>query len=70
MEGPDKLYQWSGYSSFTTRVHMNSIDLDVKGGKLITFADGGRITYTPQQDKFYNTLWGTLVHTLCGTCDF
>jgi len=49
---------------------MNSIDLDVKGGKIITFADGGRITYAPHQDKFYNTLWGTLVHTLCGTCDF
>ena len=70
VEGPDGLYGWSGYSSFTTRVHMNSIDLDVKGGKTIVFSDGGRITYTPHQDKFYNSLWGTLVHTLCGTCDF
>ena len=69
-EGPDELYRWSGFSSFTTRVHMNSIDLDVKGGKVITFKDGGRITYTPHQDKFYNSLWGTLCHCLCGTCDF
>ena len=49
---------------------MNSIDLDVKGGKTITFADGGKVTYTPHQDKFYNSLWGTLAHCLCGTCDF
>lgn len=40
-EGPNKSYSWSGYSSFTSRVHMNSIDLDVKGGKTITFHDGG-----------------------------
>jgi len=46
-EGPDDLYRWDGYSSFTTRVHMNSIDLDVKGGKTIIFKDGGKITYTP-----------------------
>lgn len=69
-EGPEKLYRWSGYSSFTSRVHMNSIDLDVMGGKTITFKDGGKITYSPHQDKFYNSLWGTLTHCLCGTCDF
>ena len=51
-EGPDNLYNWCGYSSFTTRVHMNSIDLDVKGGKIINFKDGTKITYTPHQDKF------------------
>ena len=49
---------------------MNSIDLDVKGGKVLTFKDGGRITYSPHQDKFHNSLWGTLVHCLTGTCDF
>ena len=38
--------------------------------KTIIFKNGAKITYTPHQDKFYNTLWGTLVHTLCGTCDF
>lgn len=70
VEGPDKLYSWTGYSTFTTRVHMNSIDLIVVGGKTINFQDGGKITYTPHQDKFINSLWGTLVHTLCGTCDF
>ena len=69
-EGPNKLYTWSGYSSFTSRVHMNSVSLDVYGGKTITFKDGGKIVYTPQQDKFLNTLWGTLTHLVCGDCDF
>lgn len=49
---------------------MNSIDLDVKGGKTIVFKDGSIIKYTPHQDKFYNSLWGTLVHCLCGTSEF
>jgi len=69
-EGPDGLYTWSGYSSFTTRVHMNSIDVDVKGGKILKFKDGSVIKYTPHQDKLLNSLWGTLVHCLCGTSDF
>ena len=69
-EGPDRLYTWFGYSQFTSRVHMNSVDLDVIGGKTILFKNGGKIKYTPHCDKFYNTLWGTLVHTLAGTCDF
>ena len=49
---------------------MNSIDLDVKGGKTIIFKNGAKIKYTPHQDKFHNSLWGTLVHCLTGTCDF
>ena len=69
-EGPDQLYRWSGYSSFSSRVHMNSVDLDVVGGKTITFKDGGRITYTPHQDKFLNSLWGTLIHLVTGHCTF
>ena len=68
--GPDNLYRWYGYSTFKPRAHMNSIDLDVTGGKQITFKDGGKIEYTPHQDKFINTLWGTLIHNICGKCDF
>ena len=49
---------------------MNSIDLTVKGGKTIIFKDGGKISYSPHSDKFHNSLWGTLVHCLTGTCDF
>ena len=49
---------------------MNSVSLDVVGGKIITFKDGGRITYTPHQDKFLNSLWGTLIHLITGDCEF
>lgn len=69
-EGPDKLYRWSGYTQFNTRVHMNSIDVDVTGGKTIVFKDGAVIKYTPHQDKLHNTLFGTLVHCLSGTSEF
>ena len=69
-EGPDNLWNLSGYSSFTTRLHMNSLDLDVNGGKVLRFKDGGRITYSPHQDKFHNVVWGTVIHCLTGKCDF
>jgi len=46
-EGPDQIYRWSGYSSFSSRVHMNSVSLDVVGGKTILFKDGGKIKYNP-----------------------
>ena len=46
-EGPNKLYRWWGYSSFSPKAHMNSIDLVVKGGKWIEFQDGTIIHYTP-----------------------
>lgn len=36
-EGPNKLYKWWGYSSFSPKAHMNSIDLVVKGGKWVEF---------------------------------
>jgi len=46
--GPDDLYRWSGYSSFTPKAHLNSIDLQSVGSKKIVFKDGTVITYTPQ----------------------
>lgn len=49
---------------------MNSIDLVVKGGKWVEFQDGTIITYQPHQDKVLNSLWGTLVHLICGKCEF
>lgn len=33
--GPNDMYRFWGYSSFTPKAHMNSIDLVVKGGKWI-----------------------------------
>ena len=49
---------------------MNSADLDVTGGKTIRFKDGGVITYNAPNDNFQNTLFGTLIHNLCGVCIF
>ncbi|MFN9904416.1 MAG: hypothetical protein ACK55Z_37705, partial [bacterium] len=34
------------------------------------FKDGSKITYTPHQDKFQNTLFGTLNHLITGKCEF
>ena len=50
-EGPNKSYKWYGYSSFSPKAHLNSIDLHVEGGKTIHFAsDGAKIKYGPHQD--------------------
>ena len=69
--GPDDLYKWSGYSTFVSRVYMNSIDLDVTGTKVLEFkSDGAQIKYNGPNDNFANFLWGTLIHNLTGTCNF
>lgn len=50
---------------------MNSIDLDVTGGKVIKFqSDGAEIKYNGPNDNFANFLWGTLIHNQTGTCNF
>ena len=47
-EGPNKLYRWYGYSSFSPKAHLNSVDLHVEGGKVIEFAsDGASVKYGP-----------------------
>jgi hypothetical protein len=68
--GPNELYRWYGYSSFSPKAHLNSIDLCVMGKKTVSFQDGSKIEYTPHQDKFSNTLFGTLNHLLTGRCEF
>jgi len=47
MEGPDGLYRFQGYSTFSVRAYINSISLEVTGYKKITFKDGSSITYNP-----------------------
>ena len=42
----------------------------MEGSKTVEFPDGSKIWYTPTQDLFQNTLFGTLVHQLVGRCDF
>ena len=50
---------------------MNSLDLDVDGGKQLVFPrDGAVIKYNAPNDNFQNALFGTLIHNLCGVCTF
>ena len=37
LEGPNNLYRFSSYSSFSPKAHFNSIDLNVKGNKEVVF---------------------------------
>ena len=63
LEGPNGLYRYSSFSSFSPKAHLNSIDLNVKGRKEVVFQDGTSITFNPPPDSFKNTLWGgVLVH--------
>ena len=63
LEGPNGIYRYSSYSSFSPKAHLNSIDLNVKGRKEVLFQDGTSITFNPPPDSFKNTLWGgVLVH--------
>ncbi len=64
------MYRWYGYTSIAPKASLNSITLDVKGGKTVEFQDGSKIEYSPTQDIFQNTLFGTLLHQLIGRCDF
>ena len=64
------MYRWWGYSSFSPKVHMNTIDLEVRGVKFVEFSDGTLIEFQPCQDTILNTVWGNLVHLICGRVDF
>ena len=69
--GPNGLYRYSSWSSFSPKAHLNSIDLCVKGNKEVIFHDGGKISFNPPPDSFKNTLWGgALVHQITGRVDF
>ena len=71
LEGPNGLYRYSSYSSFSPKAHLNSIDLNVQGKKEVVFQDGSKVTFNPPPDSFKNTLWGgALVHQITGRVDF
>ena len=71
LEGPNGLYRYGSYSSFSPKAHLNSIDLNVKGKKEVFFNDGSKVTFTPPPDAFKNTLWGgALVHQITGRVEF
>jgi hypothetical protein len=49
---------------------LNSITLNVFGGKMISFKDGTRITYNNPGDAFNNTFFGVLCHQITGKIEF
>mmetsp|Transcript_23209 Transcript_23209/g.17639 ORF Transcript_23209/g.17639 Transcript_23209/m.17639 type:complete len:151 (-) Transcript_23209:443-895(-) len=60
--GPDEIYKFSGYSHYSVKAHLNSLDLIVEGGKTIWFKDGSIIKYNNMSDIFGHTFFGTLNH--------
>jgi hypothetical protein len=46
--GPNGIFTFSGYSIFAIKAYLNSIILEVKGHKKISFPDGTEITYNNQ----------------------
>jgi len=65
-EGPDGIFNFSGYTEIAVRARLNSIYLDVGGHKTVRFADGTEIKFGNMQDVFGNTLMGTCHHILHG----
>lgn len=68
--GPNNSYRFYGYSAYTPKAHMNSIDVQTRGMKAVEFNDGTKITFNPHDDQLMNTVWGTLVHLVCGKIEF
>lgn len=62
IDGPQNLYRYNGYSTFSAKAWLNSIKLKVTGHKTISFKDGSSITWNNQSDAFNNTFLGTLNH--------
>ena len=49
---------------------MNSLNVKQEGKKVVEFEDGTTIEFTPLQDIFGNTLFGTMNHMCTGTMTF
>ena len=70
MEGPDNMYKFHGWNSFTAKAWLNSVTLYVEGHKTFEFKDGTKITWNSQGDQLNNIFMGTLGHQLTGKIEF
>lgn len=43
IEGPNNSYRFSGYLEFSLKASLNSMKLEVKGLRTVTFKDGTKI---------------------------
>ena len=64
------MYRFYAYTSFTASLSMNSLNVKQEGIKVVEFEDGTVIRFTPLQDQFNNTLFGTMTHMCTGTMTF
>ena len=69
-EGPGSAYRFYAHTSFSARPSMNSLNVKQEGKKVVEFGDGTVIEFTPLQDVFNNTLFGTMNHMCTGTMTF
>ena len=69
-EGPQKMYRFYAYTDFAAMPRMNSVNVKQSGMKVVEFGDGTVIKFTPLQDVFNNTLFGTMIHMCTGTITF
>lgn len=64
--GPNKLYEFGMYSSYSASASFNSVKVNVIGDKYIIFKDGTRIDWNNMEDQLNNTLWGTMTRQVVG----
>ena len=69
--GPNEVFRFSSYARFAVHAHMNSIEMQITGHRLIEFPiDGSDIKFNPHSDLFKNTFIGTLTHQIQGTMTY
>jgi len=69
-DGPNQMYRFYAHTNFSAGVRMNSVNVKQEGIKVVEFGDGTVIRFTPLQDLFSNSLFGTLNHMCTGTINF
>lgn len=70
IEGANKSYRVTGWSTYVIKSGLNSATLAADGHKKVTFYDGQTITYSNPGDLFYNLFMGTMGHQITGKLDF
>jgi hypothetical protein len=68
--GPDNIYEFGMYTSYSANASFNSVKVNVVGDKHITFKDGTRIEWNNMEDQILNTLWGTITRQVVGKQEY
>lgn len=68
--GPDDCYHYFGYGEWSAAFRGNSVKGHQAGPNIITFADGGRITFSLPEAHVGGILFGDRIIEYLGTIDF